>query len=109
MPKGEGVVAYGVKRRRFTDVSGLGLAEQARRLTRPDPPRKEEEPAEHVDMWQDKVSRLEAHGDEIKLAPVFKINGVRIKAKEYFDFWEADRDPTDAAMTYQELLNKANE
>ncbi len=47
-------------------------------------------------MWQDKMRRLEAHGDEHKLAPVFKINGLRVlmtsKAKEYFDPWEGDRD-----------------
>ncbi len=31
------------------------------------------------------------------------------KAKEYFDFWEADRDPTDAAKTYKELLSKVRD
>ncbi len=29
------------------------------------------------------------------------------KAKEHFDFWKADHDPTNAAKTYEELLNKA--
>ncbi len=29
--------------------------------------------------------------------------------KENFDLWEADRDPTDAAKTYQELLNKTKD
>ncbi len=28
------------------------------------------------------------------------------KAKEYFDQWEADHDPTNAAKTHEELLNK---
>ena len=51
----------------FTDVSGLGLAEQARMLTHPAPPKREEELAELVDMWQDKMRRLEAHGDEFKM------------------------------------------
>ncbi len=50
VPKEQGVVAYGVMYRWFTDVSGLGLAEQARRLMNPDPPKKEEELAEHVEM-----------------------------------------------------------
>ena len=40
VPKGQGVVAYGVMCRWSADVSGLGLAEQARRLMRPDPPKK---------------------------------------------------------------------
>ena len=82
----------------FTDVSGLGLAEQARRLMHPDPPKKEEELAEHVEMLQDKMRRLETHGEQFKLAPVFKINALRLlmtgKAKEYFELWEADRVPS---------------
>ena len=69
VPKGEGVIAYGIMYRWFTDVSGLGLAEQARKLMHPDPPKREEELAEYVEMWQDKMRRLEAHGDEYKLAP----------------------------------------
>ncbi len=31
------------------------------------------------------------------------------KAKEYFDLWEADRDPTDAAKTNEELLNRVKD
>ena len=75
--------------------------------------KREEELAEHVDMWQDKMERLGAHGDEHKLAPVFKINALRMlmtgKAKEYFDLWEGDRDQTDAAKSYEELLNKVKD
>ncbi len=52
--------SYGVVYRWLTDVSGLGLVEQARRLMHPDPPRKEEELAEHVEMWQDTMRRPEA-------------------------------------------------
>ncbi len=65
----------------------------------PAPPSREEELAEHVEMWHDKMSRLEAHGDEFKLVPVFKITALSMlvagKAKEYFDLREADRDTTD--------------
>ncbi len=73
--------AYDKMCRWFTDVSVLGLVEQARMLARPArmlvrpaPPEREEELAEHVEMWQDKMRRLEAHGDEFKLATIFKIN-----------------------------------
>ncbi len=31
------------------------------------------------------------------------------KAKEYFDLWEADRDTTDAAKSYEELLGKVKD
>ena len=50
---------------------------------------------------------------EYELVPVFKINALRMlmtgKAKEYFDLWEADRDFTEAAKSYEELLNKAKD
>ncbi len=75
--QGDGVIAHAVYRW-LPDVSGLGLAGQARRLTPRDPPKKEQAPAEHVEMWQDKLRRLETHGDEYELAPVYKINSVRM-------------------------------
>mgnify|MGYP003349288641 CR=1 FL=1 len=60
--------------------------------------------------WIRKLKRLEVHGKEYELPPVFKMNALRMlmtgKAKEYFDMWEADRDPTDAGKSYEELLNK---
>ncbi len=31
------------------------------------------------------------------------------KAKECFDFWEADDDPTNAKKTYEDLLNKVKD
>ncbi len=40
--QGHGLQAYGMVYRWFTDASGLGLAEHARRLMHPEPPRKEE-------------------------------------------------------------------
>ncbi len=76
----------------------------------PEASRREEELAQQVEMGQDRMRRLEAHGDECKLAPVFEINALRMlmtgKAKEYFDFWEGDRDTTDVAKSCEELLNK---
>ncbi len=83
------VRAKGVVHRWFTHVSGPGLAEHARVLMHPDPPKKEEELAEHGEMWQDKMMRLGSHGDEYKLAPVYKINALRMlmagKANDNFD------------------------
>ncbi len=44
---------------------------------------------------------------------MFKINALPMlmagKAKEYFDFWEGDRDHTDAANSHEELLNKVKD
>jgi hypothetical protein len=60
-------------------------------LIHPAPPKREEELAGLVEMRQDKMRRSEAHGDEFKLAPVFKIHASRMlmagKAKENFDLW----------------------
>ncbi len=59
------------------------------------------------------MGRLKAHGDEHKLTPVFKINGLRMlmtgKAKEYFVLWEGDRDTTTAAKSDGDLLNKVTD
>ncbi len=56
----------------FMDVSGLGLAEKARRLMRPGAPKKEDRLAEYVEMSQDKMRRLEAYGGEFELAPIMQ-------------------------------------
>jgi hypothetical protein len=113
VPKFQGVVAHGVLYRWVANVSGLGLAEQARMLMQPAPPKPEEELAEHVEMWQDKMRRLEADGDEVKLAPAFKINALRTlmigKSREYFDLWEDDMDHTDPSRSYEELLAKVKD
>ncbi len=34
--------------------------------------------ADQVETWQDKMSRSEAHGEELKLAPLCKINALRM-------------------------------
>ncbi len=64
-------------------------------------------------MWQDQMRRLEAHGDVLKLAPVFKVSALRVlmarKAKNYFDFWEADRDTTAQAKVREEVLTKVKD
>ncbi len=40
IPKGERIRAFGVAYQWFTDVSGPGLAKQAKRPTHPDPPKR---------------------------------------------------------------------
>ena len=47
------------------------------------------------------------------MAPLFEINAPRMlmtgKAKEYFDLWEADHDPTNAKKTDEKLLSKVKD
>ncbi len=72
-------------------------------LTHPASPKREEELADHVGMWQDKMRRFEAHGDEFSMPPVCKVNVFWMlatrKAKEYLDLREADPDNTDPAKS----------
>ena len=44
---------------------------KTRRLMRPEPPKREEELAEHTEMRQRKMRRLDVHGYEYKWATVF--------------------------------------
>ena len=93
---GEGLTAYMVLHKWFTDVSGMGLAEQARKLMHPDPPKDESGLAEAIETWTDKVKRLEAHGSTFKMGPVFKMNALKSlmvgKSKEYFELWEVEKN-----------------
>lgn len=77
MKQGEGIKSYFVTYNWFMDVSGMGLAGQARRLMHQDPPKSKQMLSDAVESWQGKLRRLEDHGDERKLAPVFKINALR--------------------------------
>ncbi len=56
---------------------------------------------------------MEAHADEFKLAPIFKISTLRMfmagQARGYFDLWDADLDTTDLAKSYEELLTKVKD
>ena len=77
----------------------------------PEPPTREEGLADYTEMWQDEMRRLEAHGDEHKLALVYKINALRMlmagAANEYFDLLGADRGNTDAARSCEGLLTSS--
>ena len=96
---GDGMKAYGVLYRWFTEVSGLGLVEQSRRLMHPEPVKREEELSEAVEAWMDKLRRLEAHGEKYKLPAVYKLTALKAmltgKALEYAELWEADLDKID--------------
>jgi hypothetical protein len=51
-------------------------------------------------MWRDKMRRLEAHGDELKVAPSSRSTHCGFK---YFGIWEADSDIADVSKSYEEL------
>ena len=52
--RGEGLLAYAKMYTWFTEVSGMGLMEQARKLMHPDAPKKEEDIATAFEEWEEK-------------------------------------------------------
>ena len=94
VPERQGVLRYGKLYQWLTEVSGLGLTEQTRRLIHPDPPKREEDLSECIDNWCEGMRRLEAHGESYKLAPIFKITAVRRmlvgKSKGRFELWQRE-------------------
>ncbi len=45
-------------------------------LMHPAPPKRADELVENVEMWRNKMRRIEAHAEECKLAPVCKSNAL---------------------------------
>ena len=92
----------------FTEISGLGLTEQARRLRHLEPPKKEEELSECIDHWVERVRRFDAHGTKYALPALYKVTALRLmmidKAKEHFEIWEAEHE-ADEDGGFNEIRN----
>ena len=58
--------------RYFTETSGLGLSAQASKLMNPNPVKKEEDIADHVEDWVQKCGRLALPGAEYELPTMYK-------------------------------------
>ena len=91
----------------FTDTSGLGLTEQAALLMNPKAAGREEEIAEVIETWEEKVNRLARHGDAYRLPEAFKKVALKAmlvgKIKDNYELWEADK------LSFEELLKKVKE
>jgi hypothetical protein len=96
----------------FTEISGLGLTEQARKLMHPEAPKREEALAEAVDNWVERVRRFEAHGLKYALPALFKVTALRLmmvgRAKELFEIREAEHD-TDEYGGFNDILNNVRD
>ena len=57
----------------FTETSGQGPMEQTALMMNPKPAAKEEDIAEAIEMWEEKVSRLARHGEDYKLSDALKL------------------------------------
>ena len=60
----------------------------------PDPIKKESALEHAVDKWTESNRKLESHGNQFGLAPLYKVIALKQmmvgRAKEHFDLWEAD-------------------
>ena len=52
----EGIMGYSVLYTWYIEISGLGLTEQSRRLMNPEAPKNEEDVADAVDNWVERVN-----------------------------------------------------
>ena len=88
----------------FTETSGLGLSEQAGILMNPKQAAKEEDIAEAIELWEEKVNRLARHGEDFQLNEAFKKVALKKilmgKVRDNFDLWQAEK------MSFEELLRK---
>lgn len=105
----DGIKAYCILYRWFTEVSGLGMAAQARRLIQPEAPKSEEQLSEYIDNWCERVRRLEAHGSKYGLSALYKVTALRQlmvrKAKDHFEIWQGDIQAKDDEG-FKELFNE---
>ena len=94
----------------FTETSGLGLAEQARKLMHPEPVKKEDELADRLEDWIQKVDRLARHGSDYELAPAFKVAAVQHllsgESKKMYQNWKLGNVPFDKMVLKLKGLRK---
>ena len=90
MPKG-GVYVYTDIYKWFTETSGLGLMEQARKLMHPPAVKNESETTARVEEWVEKCDRLSKYGTQYELPALFKTVTLQQmligKTRRAFDVW----------------------
>ena len=81
--------------------------EQTALMMNPKPAAKEEDIAEAIEMWEEKVNRLARHGDDYKLSEALKkvaLKNILVgKIKDNFELWESDR------MPFEEILRRVKD
>ena len=102
-----GIRMYAEVYKWFTETSGLGLMEQVAKAMNPNQAAKEENIAEAIEMWEDKMNRLARYGEEYQMSEAFKKVALKKilvgKLRDNFELWQADK------MPFEELLKKVTE
>ena len=96
-----GVRMYAEVYKWFTETSGLGLMEEAARLMHPKQASREEDVAEAIEAWLERVNRLERCGTEYHLAESFKKVALKQilsgRIRDNYDLWNCLLYTSDAA------------
>ena len=97
-----GVRMYAEVYKWFTETSGLGLMEEAARLMHPKQASREEDVAEAIEAWLERVNRLERCGTEYHLAESFKKVALKQilsgRIRDNYDLWNSDKLPFDELL-----------
>ena len=104
-----GVRMYAEVYKWFTETSGQGLMEQMQAMMDPKPASKEEETAEAIEAWEEKMNRLARYGEEYKLPETGKkvaLKKILIgKIRDHFELWEFESPKP----TFETLLKRAKD
>ena len=91
----------------FTETSGLGLMEQVAALMHPKQASKEEDIAEAVEAWLEKVNRLGRHGSEHQPPGSFKkvaLEKILVgKLLDNYELWNMEK------LTFEEILRRVRD
>ena len=76
--------------------------EQTALMMNPKPAAKEEDIAEAIEMWEEKVNRLARHGADYKLSEALKkvaLKNILVgRVRDNFELWESDRMPSEEIL-----------
>ena len=104
-----GVRMYAEVYKWFTETSGQGLMEQMQAMMDPKPAVKEEETAEAIEAWEEKMNRLARYGEEYKLPETGKkvaLKKILIgKIRDHFELWEFESPKP----TFETLLKRVKD
>ena len=91
----------------FTETSGQGLMEQMQAMMDPKPASKEEETAEAIEAWEEKMNRLARCGDD-KLPETGKKVARKMligKIRDNCEIWEFESPK----LTFEALLKRVKD
>ena len=90
----------------FTETSGLGLAKQARKLMHPDPVKREDDLADRIEDWIQKVDRLARHGSDYDMASAGKMAAIHNlligESKRMYQQWKLEGVSFEKVLAKQE-------